>query len=110
MKALNIFNQLPKGRSSDELFETLRSGDGFKIERIISTGQVTPEGQWYDQNSDEWVVLLQGNAKLEFENCTLTLGAGDYVWIPAHQKHRVSWTDPDQVCVWLAVHIENNEE
>lgn len=106
---MNIFNHLPAQKLNDELFETLSSGRGFKIERIISTGQVTPRGQWYDQEGDEWVILLQGKAKLEFEDGELALSVGDYVWIPAHQKHRVSWTDPDQVCVWLAVHIEKNK-
>ena len=92
--------------SADEDLEELLSGRSFRLERIVSTGQVTPEGQWYDQETDEWVLLLFGAARLRFEDkaALLEMQAGDYVNIPAHRRHRVEWTDPDQQTVWLALH------
>lgn len=89
---------------SDEVFETLVSGD-ILIERIISTGQTTPEGEWYDQEKDEWVILMQGEAKLLFEEGSeVKMVKGDYLLIKAHQKHRVIHTSVDPPCIWLAVH------
>ena len=86
--------------------------ENFKLERIISTGQVTPEGEWYDQEKDEWVILLQGNAKLLFEknyndkieNKIIELKKGDYLFIKKHEKHRVIYTSQDPPCIWLALH------
>jgi cupin 2 domain-containing protein len=78
------------------------------IEKIISTGQKTPEGQWYDQDRDEWVILLQGQATLAYEDGTIIeLLPGDYLHIKAHQKHRVEATSIDPPCIWLAVHFAN---
>lgn len=75
------------------------------IERIISTGQVTPIGEWYNQDQDEWVILLQGDATLDyFDGSSIQLKAGDYLFIPAHQKHRVEYTSSEPPCIWLAVH------
>jgi len=81
---------------------------GLKIERIISQGQASPPGFWYDQAWNEWVILLKGSATLQFEDepATRALGAGDYVFIPARKRHRVEWTEPQQPTVWLAVHFE----
>ncbi|MGC9455948.1 MAG: cupin [Halothiobacillaceae bacterium] len=92
----------------DEVFETIRSAPGFNIERIVSRGQATPEGQWYDQPQHEWVLLVQGSARLRFERParTVELGPGDWVDLPAHCRHRVEWTAPDRQTVWLAVHWE----
>lgn len=88
----------------EELFETLAAGDAL-IERIVSTGQTTPEDQWYDQEKDEWVILLQGEAKLLFmEGEEVTLRKGDYLFIRAHEKHRVTYTSSDPPSVWIAVH------
>lgn len=79
------------------------------IERIISKGHSTPEGEWYDQDQDEWVLLLQGKAVLSFEdNSTINLASGDYLYIPAHERHRVEWTDPNGDCIWLAIHINQS--
>ena len=102
----NLFASLPKNLP-DELIENLIDQPGIRLERIVSTGHVTPEGEWYDQESDEWVVLLTGSAKLRFETPdeTLSLSSGDYVMIDAHRKHRVEWTDPDEPTVWLALHF-----
>ena len=102
---MNIF-KLPPDIYEAECFETLLSNPHVLIERIISTGQTTPPDRWYDQERDEWVVLLQGEAKLSYEDgSTKLLAAGDWVLIPAHQKHRVEYTSANPPCIWLAVHI-----
>lgn len=101
----NILADLPD--STDEIFETLLEKPGVKIERIISSGQATPAGEWYDQAGDEWVVLLSGSATLmiEGETSPRRLAAGDYLLLPAGCRHRVEWTDPEVKSVWLAVHF-----
>ena len=78
----------------------------MRIERIVSTGQASPPGFWYDQPDDEFVVLLAGAASLRFEagDVTLDLKPGDWVEIPAHVRHRVEATQADPPTVWLAVH------
>lgn len=104
MNKSNIFDLIP-ATLKDELFEELISKESLKIERIISRGHTTPEHEWYDQRSNEWVILLQGEAILSFLNENdVRLKAGDYINIPAHKKHKVSWTKPDENTVWLAVH------
>ncbi|QDV48737.1 cupin domain-containing protein [Gimesia fumaroli] len=97
-----------------ELFEELFRGQTFRVERIVSTGQATREGQWYDQQHAEWVVLLTGSAVLRFEGETegRPLVPGDAVNIPAHCRHRVEATADDRESVWLAIHyepVENGE-
>ena len=88
-----------------EKFEQIAAGENIQIERIISTGQTTPAGQWYDQTADEWVILLQGEAELSYaDNTRIKLRAGDYLLIPAHTKHRVEYTSVEPACIWLAVH------
>ncbi|HEY9881733.1 MAG TPA: cupin domain-containing protein [Leptolyngbyaceae cyanobacterium] len=92
---------------NSEVFEPLFQKETCLIERIISTGQVTPANQWYDQDRDEWVILLQGEARLAYEDGTeVNLGLGDYLLIPAHCKHRVTYTSTEPPCVWLAVHVQ----
>ncbi len=105
MKRNNIFD-LPvlPGNTSTEIFETLLDGK-VRIDRIVSTGQTTPEGEWYDQEKDEWVVLLQGEARLRLENAEiLELVPGDAVFLSAHCRHRVEYTSKYPPCIWLAVH------
>lgn len=106
MKA-NLFEHIPT-ELPDELMETLHEAGGVRIERIVSRGQTTPEGQWYDQPWDEWVILLSGSAELEFDQggASVTLQPGDYVLLPAGLRHRVAFTAPDEDSVWLAVHID----
>ncbi len=100
----NIFD-LPSSLPNKELFESLISADHISIERIISNGQVTPPGEWYDQDKDEWVILLQGEATLAYaDGSEIKLAPGDYLFIPAHQKHRVEYTSSEPPCIWLAVH------
>ncbi|TQV89079.1 cupin domain-containing protein [Aliikangiella coralliicola] len=108
MRLNNIFNNIPKD-IPDELFEELTVGDNIKIERIISKGHSSPESGWYDQENNEWVMVLKGEASLTMINANgleenITLVAGDYLNIPAHQKHKVSWTHPTLETIWLAVH------
>ena len=89
--------------SADELCEILARGKGCRVERIVSTGQTTPEGQWYDQEEDEWVALLSGNAELTWDGGEKTqLNAGDWLLIPAHARHLVTYTSTEPPCVWLA--------
>lgn len=106
MNVANLFANLPE--SDAEIFEVLAQKDGVKIERIISSGQSTPEGEWYDQETHEWVVLLEGSARLRFEkdDRAVEMTRGDHVFIEAHERHRVEWTAPDTKSVWLAVHFE----
>ncbi|HEX3034762.1 MAG TPA: cupin domain-containing protein [Thermodesulfobacteriota bacterium] len=101
----NIFFGLPD-HVSEEIFETILKTGHFKLERIISAGQATPPGEWYDQDTDEWVILLSGSAGLLFEGDkkVYVMKPGDHVHIPAHRRHRVEWTDTDQKTVWLSLH------
>ena len=88
-----------------ELFETLAHSDAVHIERIVSKGHASPAEGWYDQQRNEWVLLLQGAARIAFaDGDDVTLKPGDWLRIPARCKHRVAWTDPEQESVWLAVH------
>ncbi|KAB0668829.1 cupin domain-containing protein [Oryzomonas sagensis] len=102
----NMFSQIPPDLPA-ELFETLAHRGTVRIERILSHGQATPEGEWYDQDRDEWVLLLAGSAGLLFdgEPELRRLTAGDYLMIPARRRHRVAWTAPNETTIWLAVHI-----
>ena len=105
----NIFN-LPKSPLVDESFQTLLENKQLKLERIISKGHCSAVDEWYDQAFDEWVILLQGKARLQFaeDRSIITLTAGDYLFIPAHEKHRVDWTDPLIESIWLALHTRES--
>ena len=100
----NIFNHVNAVPDDEELFETLASGD-VVIERIVSRGQITPEAEWYNQEKDEWVILLTGEARILFENSgEIALKPGDYLLIPARERHRVTYTSKSPECIWLAIH------
>jgi len=90
-----------------EVFEALLSLPGVKIERIVSTGQSSPPGFWYDQGWAEWVLVVAGGAAVQFEDEAeaRSLARGDYLYIAPNRRHRVTWTDPDLPTVWLAVHV-----
>ncbi|WOJ90303.1 cupin domain-containing protein [Methylocapsa polymorpha] len=92
--------------AGEEHFVTLVESANVKIERIVSSGQASPAGFWYDQPWAEWVMVLAGSAGLRFDGEAeiMVLRAGDHVLIPARQKHRVEWTDASRATVWLAVH------
>jgi len=101
---MNIFKEIPQDLK-EELFEEIISNKKLKIERIVSYGHTSPKMGWYEQKDSEWVIVLQGEAILSFEKKEdVRLKAGDYLNIPAFQKHKVSWTKPDEKTVWLAVH------
>jgi cupin 2 domain-containing protein len=99
----NLFNDLP-ANLPEELLTTLVDSSHVRIERIVSYGHSSPEGFWYDQDQAEWVMLLQGAARLELEDRVVELRRGDFLNLPAHEKHRVAWTTPDEPTIWLAVH------
>ena len=88
-----------------EHIETFIRSSGVRIERVVSHGHASPEGFWYDQEENEWVVLLSGGAKVRFEadDNVIEMRPGDHIHIPAHVRHRVDWTEPDTDTVWLAV-------
>jgi cupin 2 domain-containing protein len=102
----NIFQNILD--SDEELFEEIFSNEVIKFERIVSSGQSTPKGEWYDQEWNEFVILLSGSAEILFEGdtTTTTMQAGDYINIPAHRKHRVETTSTTEKSIWLAVHYK----
>ena len=103
--AENLFDNLPAS-TPEELFEVIAEGRDVTIERILSTGQATPPGEWLCQDRHEWVVLLRGRASLTFagEGAPRELSPGDYLLIPGGTRHRVDWTANGEPTVWLAVH------
>lgn len=101
----NIFDDLPTA-VPDEVLTDLLAHQRARIERIVSNGQATPEDAPYDQDHDEWVLLLRGAAGLWLEGeAERTLRPGDYVFIPSRRRHRVTWTACGEPTVWLAVHL-----
>lgn len=101
--AVNIFGGLPQ-HLPQEVMETLIQAADVRIERIVSHGHASAADFWYDQPQHEWVIVLKGAARLQFKDGTVAMNMGDYINIPAHQKHRVDWTTPDEPTVWLAVY------
>jgi cupin 2 domain-containing protein len=101
-KPANLFTELPSNLP-DELIDKLIDAPDVRIERIVSTGHASPPGFWYDQVESEWVVVLRGEAVLEFEDETQMLKPGDYILIPPHRRHRVNSTSLTEPTVWLAV-------
>lgn len=106
MMSGNLFENFGNGKYPEEIFEELLTRPGIRIERIISTGQTSPPGFWYDQDMAEWVVLLSGTAELQFEDEKepQKMTPGDWVHIAPHRRHRVNWTDSSRPSVWLAIH------
>ena len=102
----SIFADLLRLTAKNEQFSELLTRPGLRIERIVSTGQCSPEGFWYDQPEGEWVLLIQGAARLRFadEAEARQLTAGDFVDIVPHRRHRVDWTTTEQPSIWLAIH------
>jgi cupin 2 domain-containing protein len=92
-----------------ERFDQLLAVGNVRIERIVSTGQATPPGEWFDQAWDEWVLVIRGAAEilLADEDAPRVLKPSDYLFIPAHVRHRVTFTDPNQPTIWLAIHIDS---
>lgn len=103
MTIRNIFTQIPQSLP-DELTEVLLTHDDLRIERIVSRGHTSPPGFWYEQEEHEWILLLSGAARLAYDSGdTVALKPGDHLLIPAHCRHRVEWTQPDQDTIWLAI-------
>lgn len=105
----NLLADLPS-EIAEELVDVLVQGANVRVERIVSTGQRSRDGFWYDQDEHEWVIVLKGEAKLLFTNAeSLYLKPGDHINIPAHRKHRVEWTSPDEPTIWLAVFYRDGQ-
>ena len=105
--ATNLLAEIPWG-SPSETCRTLIQSDAIRVERIVSHGHASPSDFWYDQSQREWVILLKGAAQLRFEDGLVEMKPGDSIDIPAHRKHRVEWTTPDEPTVWLAIHFERD--
>jgi len=104
-KTENLLKALPDA-SQGEIFEALVDTDAVLIERIVSHGQASAPGFWYEQARAEWVLVLQGAARLQWEDGSfVSLGVGDHLLIPAGRRHRVAWTDTTTPTVWVAVHF-----
>ena len=104
LRAVNLFG-LPTTLPDGELFEHLAGNDDVLVERIVSSGHATPEGEWLVGERDEWVVVLQGEADLSFADSErIALGRGDHALIAAGSRHRVERTSANPPCIWLAVH------
>jgi cupin 2 domain-containing protein len=103
----NLFSAIPASLL-EERFDTLLETSHVKVERIVSEGHATPTGEWWQQDRDEWVLLLSGSAgiRLEGESGTRSLRPGDYILIPARLRHRVEWTASHVKTVWLALHYD----
>jgi len=104
MERGNVFTSIPT-QMPEELMELLAGSEAVKIERILSRGHRSSDDFWYDQEQNEWVLLLKGAAGLTFEGQSdaVALTAGDYIEIPAHVRHRVEWTADNEETIWLAV-------
>ena len=98
----NIFDDLPQHLPKEVVQTLIRAAD-VRIERIISHGHASPADFWYDQPQHEWVIVLKGEARLQFEDGIIEMKVGDFINIPAFKKHRVDWTTPDEPTVWLGV-------
>jgi len=104
-RATSLFDDIPADLP-DELFTTLMQASSFRVERIVSHGHASPPGFWYDQEENEFVIVLEGSAAVQFEDSAdpVELRRGSYLNIPAHARHRVAWTDQIEKTVWLAIH------
>lgn len=105
---MNLFALPPA--APGEVAEPLWENSAFRLERIVSRGDVSPAGFWYDQEETEWVSLLSGCALLEFSGCIVFLERGDTLRIPAHKKHRVAETSVSPACIWLCLFGKEREE
>jgi len=105
MKIANIIDKTPH-ILKDELFTTLVKNNNFTIERIVSQGHITPSNKWYDSAKNEWVIVIKGEGKILFDDNSdeIVMKKGDYINIPPHKRHRVTYTSPSENTIWLAVH------
>lgn len=103
---MNFFEitELPR---ENEIIDEILDGKNVRIERIVSAGHVSPEGFWYDQDENEWVILMQGEAVVMLENGPVEMRPGTSIFIEAHRKHYVSYTSAEPPCIWLCVFEKN---
>jgi cupin 2 domain-containing protein len=101
----DIWNDLPHYPQKLEIIDEIFHQDNIRIERIMSSGQVSPAGFWYDQTENEWLILISGYAELSLQNPdqTVFLKPGDFLYITAHRKHRINITDPDNPTLWITL-------
>ena len=101
----NLFSEVPVAAAEEQIVDLLTM-PGLRIERIVSNGQASPSGFWYDQGWTEWVLLLSGAAAVEFEGeaARRELRPGGYLHIPPGRRHRVAWTSQAEPTIWLAIH------
>lgn len=101
----SLLELLPDATEAEQ-FEMLVAQGNVRIERIVSRGQITPPGVWYNQQHNEWVLLLAGSTLLQFEGDDEfhRLEVGQWLLLPAHCRHRVAWVPPEEITIWLAVH------
>jgi len=104
----NIFDNIPSDLEAEQFLDLIQT-EQVRIERIVSTGQTSPEGFWYDQQESEFVIVLEGQATIEFEDKEVVLKRGNFLNIEAHQKHRVKYTDINNPTIWLAVFYKNTQ-
>ena len=109
MKLHNFFDTMSLQSEKEEVIETILEHSGCKIERIVSNGFPTPEGEWFEQNSDEWVILLSGTATIVYKEKreSVAMEQGDFLFIPANVCHRVEKVSKLPEALWLAVHLSN---
>ncbi len=105
----NLFADIPTGLADEHVAQLLDAA-GMRIERIISQGHASPADFWYDQPQHEWVIVLKGAARLQFEDGMVEMKVGDFINIPAFKRHRVDWTTPDEPTVWLGVRYNTDRE
>ena len=105
----NLFADLP-AHANTEHFTTLLDNPHCRVERIVSFGQTSPDGFWYDQAWDEWVLLLTGAAELDLDGRMVALAPGDHLMIPAGQRHRITKTDASSPTIWLAIHLGSSTD
>lgn len=109
IEAKNFFENIPQVNDGEEIIEVISENSFLKIERIISNNSISPKSGWHEQNNDEWVMLIQGNAKILFEDKEIELYRGDNLYIPAKTKHKVTYTSSIPICIWLAIHTKTNK-
>ncbi|MEA3353289.1 MAG: cupin domain-containing protein [Campylobacterota bacterium] len=104
----NFKENIP-AKHDNEIFETILSNENIKMERIISYGQTTPKDQWYDQDEDEFVFLISGEAKIKYDDDSIYhLKSGMSLYITAHQKHQVIYTS--NPTIWLTLFVKGSKD
>ena len=102
MNKSNVFGSILDDKQNEQFYEILKN-ENVRIETIVSHGQISEEGFWYDQDENEFVMILEGYAILEFEDKRIEMAKGDFLEIPAHCRHRIALTSPTEPTIWLAV-------